>query len=387
MTPLSRTCFYSPLLAIALPLPAVAQVAGVPAPGASACVSIETDAERLACYDRALGRGSRNAEQADIAAREARAIQDNLAVGEAVVPDATPAASAPSAGSELYPHDDALQQAIANAGQGSLLDSRWELASNSKLGIFNFRAYKPTYLLPVFWTTSVNDTPESPNSANTVTEPIGLQDLEAKFQLSFKMKAWENLIGENGDVWLGYTQSSRWQVYNGDISRPFRETNYEPEVMLVFRNNYEVLGWNGRLAGIGFNHQSNGRADPLSRSWNRVVGQVGFDREDWSLVVRPWWRIDEDAGDDNNPDIEDYVGRGDATLVYVHGGHQFSLTGRHSLRGGDRSHGSLQFDWGFPIHNNLRGHLQVFDGYGESLIDYNHRATYIGLGVSMLEWY
>lgn len=387
MTPLSRTCFYSPLLAIALPLSAVAQVAGVPAPGASACVSIETDAERLACYDRALGRGSRNAEQADIAAREARAIQDNLAVGEAVVPDATPAASAPSAGSELYPHDDALQQAIANAGQGSLLDSRWELASNSKLGIFNFRAYKPTYLLPVFWTTSVNDTPESPNSANTVTEPIGLQDLEAKFQLSFKMKAWENLIGENGDVWLGYTQSSRWQVYNGDISRPFRETNYEPEVMLVFRNNYEVLGWNGRLAGIGFNHQSNGRADPLSRSWNRVVGQVGFDREDWSLVVRPWWRIDEDAGDDNNPDIEDYVGRGDATLVYVHGGHQFSLTGRHSLRGGDRSHGSLQFDWGFPIHNNLRGHLQVFDGYGESLIDYNHRATYIGLGVSMLEWY
>lgn len=387
MTPLSRTCFYSPLLAIALPLPAVAQVAGVPAPGASACVSIETDAERLACYDRALGRGSRNAEQADIAAREARAIQDNLAVGEAVVPDATPAASAPSAGSELYPHDDALQQAIANAGQGSLLDSRWELASNSKLGIFNFRAYKPTYLLPVFWTTSVNDTPESPNSANTVTEPIGLQDLEAKFQLSFKMKAWENLIGENGDVWLGYTQSSRWQVYNGDISRPFRETNYEPEVMLVFRNNYEVLGWNGRLAGIGFNHQSNGRADPLSRSWNRVVGQVGFDREDWSLVVRPWWRIDEDAGDDNNPDIEDYVGRGDATLVYVHGGHQFSLTGRHSLRSGDRSHGSLQFDWGFPIHNNLRGHLQVFDGYGESLIDYNHRATYIGLGVSMLEWY
>ncbi|QDH70208.1 phospholipase A [Marilutibacter alkalisoli] len=350
---------------------------------AEACMQVEADAERLACYDAFHRRQARSVRDADVAAREARAIQENLEIAEKVISDTAPY----TRGGELYPNEDPLRVALANAGKGSLLDSRWELARDSKLGAFNFRAYKPTYLLPAFWTSKINDMPHSPNPDNTVTTPLGLQDMEAKFQLSFKMKAWENIFGDNGDLWLGYTQSSRWQVYSPEISRPFRETNYEPEATLMFRTRYDLLGWNGRMTGISLNHQSNGRADPLSRSWNRVIATIGLDRDNWSLVLRPWWRVSEKAEDDDNSDIADYMGRGDATLVHVRGGHQFSLTGRHSLRSGDRSRGSLQFDWGFPINNSLRGHLQVFDGYGESMIDYNHRATYIGLGVSMLEWY
>lgn len=383
-----RPSFLSPpLLALAGAVPSIVQAQAPATPATpEACVSINVDADRLACYDATLGRGARDTRGADIAAKEARAIQKNLELAEDVVPEA--ATAAPTGTGELYPHDDPqLAQAIANAGKGSLLDSRWELAKDSKLGIFNFRAYKPVYLLPAFWSSDPNETPTSPNPNNTVPGPIPVDSLEAKFQLSFKTKAWENIFGDNGDLWLAYTQSSRWQVYSPETSRPFRETNYEPEVMLTFRNNYRLGGWNGRLLGIGVNHQSNGRADPLSRSWNRVVGLIGLDREDWALTVRPWWRVSESAGDDNNRDIEDYVGRADATLVYVRGGHQFSVMGRHSLRGGDRSHGAVQFDWGFPIRNSLRGHVQVFDGYGESLIDYNHRATYIGLGISLLEWY
>src|SRR5688572_4443338 len=371
-----------PLLT-ALPLFAQAQAPATPATP-EACVSINIDADRLACYDAALGRSARDTHRADIAAKEARAIQQNLELADEIQPEAE--ATAPTQG-DLYVHDDPLRSAIANAGKGSLLDSRWELARDSKLGIFNFRAYKPVYLLPAFWSNDPNETPHSPNPANTVSEPIPVDALEAKFQLSFKTKAWENIFGDNGDLWMAYTQSSRWQVYNSETSRPFRETNYEPEVMLLFRNNYRLGGWNGRMAGVSFNHQSNGRANPLSRSWNRVIGVVGLDRENWALTVRPWWRVPESGADDNNPDIQDYVGRGDATLVYQHDGHEFSLMARHSLRGGDRSHGAVQFDWGFPLQNSLRGHVQVFDGYGESLIDYNHRATYIGLGISLLEWY
>lgn len=141
------------------------------------------------------------------------------------------------------------------------------------------------------------------------------------------------------------------------------------------------------MTGISLTHQSNGRSDPLSRSWNRTILSVGLDRENWALTLRPWYRFKEDAHTDNNADIEDYVGRGDATLTYSKNGHEFSVMGRHSLRGGDQSHGALQLDWGFPINRQLRGHMQVFDGYGESLIDYNHKATYVGLGISLLEWF
>jgi phospholipase A1 len=140
------------------------------------------------------------------------------------------------------------------------------------------------------------------------------------------------------------------------------------------------------MAGVGINHQSNGRGDPLSRSWNRVIFTVGLDRENWALVLRPWWRV-PDGNDDDNPDIEDYIGRGDAMLTYSKGGHEFTVLARHSLRTGDKSHGAVQLDWGFPIHRSFRGHIQAFHGYGESLIDYNHKATYIGLGISLLEWY
>jgi phospholipase A1 len=157
--------------------------------------------------------------------------------------------------------------------------------------------------------------------------------------------------------------------------------------MLVFRNNYALGDWHGRMFGIGVNHQSNGRADPISRSWNRVVANIGLDREDWAVMIRPWWRIPDGRNEDENPGIEDYIGRGDITLVRRWNEHEFALMGRHSLRTGDHSRGAVQFDWGFPVSRALRGHVQVFDGYGESLIDYNHRAWYLGLGISLLEWY
>ena len=339
-----------------------------------ACVALASNAERLACYDALF--------------KAPTIIQPQAQVAEPVIA----ATSVPVAETNEKNKPESLKDKVVQKLSDlhllgaapkfdpnvSLLDRRWELSEESKLGVWNIRAYQPVYLLPAFWTSDKNEFPSSPNPNNTVKDQQNLTSTEAKFQISLKTKALENILGNNGDVWLGYTQSSRWQVYNSEESRPFRETNYEPEASLMFRTNYEILGLNARLLGVTLNHQSNGRSDPLSRSWNRVIFNLGFEKDNFALMLRPWYRVEENAKDDNNPDIKDYIGRGDLTAFYRKGDNEFSLMLRHSLKGGDRSNGAVQFDWAFPIKGKLRGHLQLFDGYGESLIDYNHHATYAG---------
>lgn len=333
---------------LAMALAASPAIAMATPSDASGCRAIVQDAARLRCYDAAFGNTDIPAE------RNQRAV--------------------------VYPHDE------QRAGSGaSLLDSRWELDESSKQGEFRIRAYKPVYILPVYATSRVNQFPSSPAEGRTASESRDLQPFEMVYQLSLKTKLWENVFGDNGDLWAGYTQVSHWQIYDEARSRPFSETNYEPELMLTFRTDFNMLGWNGRLFGAGINHQSNGRSNPLSRSWNRAILDIGFERDGWALMLRPWWRIPD--SNDDNPDISDYIGRGDLRLVHEWNNHEFALMARHTLRGGDRSRGSLQFDWGFPISGELRGHLQLFNGYGQSLLDYNHRAWYLGIGVSLLEWY
>lgn len=348
-----------------------------------ACIGLTANSDRLACYDAIFKPVIGTTENTDISTH---AIINNKVVDvNATEPSENIAVSQRI--KEAFTENSLFGSAEEFDPTTSLFDQRWELSEKAKLGTWQLRSYQPIYLLPAMWTSNKNTMPHSPNPSNTVTTPQVLKSTETKFQLSLKTKAIENILGDNGDLWLGYTQSSRWQVYNEDESRPFRETNYEPEASLIFRTNYKFLGLNGRLLGLTLNHQSNGRSDPLSRSWNRAILNIGFEKDNFAIMLRPWYRFEENEKDDNNPDIKNYIGRGDLTANYKWKEHNFSVMLRHSLKSGDESHGAIQFDWAFPLAGSLRGHLQLFDGYGESLIDYNHRATYVGLGVSLVNWF
>lgn len=266
------------------------------------------------------------------------------------------------------------------------MSQRWELDTITQAGTFVITPYKPVYVLPVRWSSSPNGQPVSgnPDPEYDVTDNANLNNIEAKFQLSFKVKILQGILWGEGDLWAAYTQKAHWQVYNATLSRPFREINYEPEVILNFDTNYNLFGFKGRMAGIAFNHQSNGRNYPLSRSWNRIIGHIGFERTNWDIMVRGWYRLPDDI--DDNPNISSYVGYGDITVVHAMGKNIFSGTVAPNFCFNENMKGSIELTWSRTLSGNLKGYLQFFHGYGETLIDYNNLQTTIGVGVSLIEW-
>lgn len=314
---------------------------------AATCAAIPSDRERLECYD-AAARG-----EAKPAAKPVEPLEQ---LGAVRVLKPAPGAVPPTA-----------------------LSARWELDPETKQGPWVIRPHLPLFILLARHSDNTNDSPQSPAHPLPFSAP--LDSTEAEFQLSFKVKGAENLFGTGADLWFAYTQQSQWQVYNSEHSAPFRETNYMPEMFLLFPMRYDLLGLAGRFVNLGLVHQSNGRADPLSRSWNRVYAQFGFERGNFALLVRPWARIQEGVEDDDNPDIMRYMGYGDVTGIYQWGRQEFSVLARANA-----GNFSSTDTWSFPIQGRLRGYVKITTGYGETLIDYNWKQNTIGAGIVLVDW-
>lgn len=239
--------------------------------------------------------------------------------------------------------------------------------------------HRPNYVLHTY--------SSEPNVAPFLEEDpeSDFQHQEIKFQISLRVPLFNKMFGENGDLWFAYTQLSFWQAYNLERSAPFRETNYEPELGLTFHTDFLLLGLKHRTFSVGFAHQSNGRGEPLSRSWNRLWASFELERGNFVLAFKPWYRIPASSADDDNPDILDYAGRAELRSTYKYGEQVFSFMLRNNLRGDDNRSG-YELDWSFPFSKRIKGLVQFYNGYGESLIDYNVWTRRAGVGVLVEDW-
>ncbi len=262
----------------------------------------------------------------------------------------------------------------------------WELDSIDKKGTFRLELYKLNFINPARITSSVNTKPQSENPIYSATEAVDYDNIEMEFQLSFKTKLIQSIFKGKGDIWLAYTQVVHLQSYNSELSRSIREINFEPELIFKYPIYVRIFGGQLNSIGVAYNHQSNGRDFPLSRSWNRIIFDTTYENNNWIVSFRPWLRLSEgdEIDSDENPAITDYIGDGELNVFYTYKRHQFYTVITHPFT--HLEGGSIQLNYIFPITGLLRGHIQAFSGYGETLIDYNHNQTTLGIGVSLANW-
>lgn len=280
------------------------------------------------------------------------------------------------------------KDAVAEAEQKTEktpLETRITMERATSQNPFVITPHKPNYLMPLTYSWH-------PNTAPFPTNEGELQHLEMKFQLSFKLPLARRLFNDRVSIYFAYTNQSYWQAYNSDFSSPFRETNHEPELFMTYLTDYSLLGFKYRLTTLGISHQSNGRSGEFSRSWNRVYADLVFERGNFAFSLKPWYRIPEnekssptDATGDDNPDIEEYMGYGELRIAYKWHQHAFSLMLRNNLRNED-NRGAVELGWSFPLANKLKVYTQYFNGYGESLIDYNAHTSRFGVGIALTDW-
>lgn len=210
-----------------------------------------------------------------------------------------------------------------------------------------------------------------------------------KFQFSLKYRL---LNPDNAahSVWwerfyLGYTQSSLMDLTTK--SSPFHDSAYRPEVfweqlpVVIFPRFKTFEGMR-----LGFGHESNGKASLDSRSINiayvRPVfsGMLGSHGQVWSFSPKVYGYLEKS----DNPDIADYRGYGDF---------EFQVSRKDSwawsamVRQGMKNHGSIRLDASYPFRGLLRNlngslYLQYFNGYGETILDYNRKQpSRVGFGL------
>ncbi len=261
---------------------------------------------------------------------------------------------------------------------------RRDLELSARRNPYAISPHKPNFLLPLSWSRRTHGAPFNVSDSE-------LQNFEVKFQLSFKVAIWEEPLSLPLDLYFAYTGRSFWQAFNRDKSAPFRDTNHEPEAFVSTFGDWELGPLRDINMRAGFSHQSNGQPLPLSRSWNRIYTGVEARWRRFFLDLVLWDRLPEDPKDgpddpkgDDNPDIERYIGNGQFSVGWVIDNKTVRVSLRNNLRADNR--GALTAAFTYPINTRLKGYVEFFSGYGETLIDYNHSNERLSVGIALSDW-
>jgi outer membrane phospholipase A len=192
------------------------------------------------------------------------------------------------------------------------------------------------------------------------------------------------------NLYFGYTQVSLWDIHEPGAATI--DTTYEPELFFATQTPPPPVDFQGfKASGVGLQagvqHESNGRSGDGSRNANyfylrptlffgnrqAVHGELAVTGRVFFSTLR------------GNPDVEDYYGHAEL-FGAVRFGDALHVTAAGRL-GDHPGRGAVQLDVTYPLRSlrvDAYLHLQYFNGYTESLLDYREHHQAVRLGVSLV---
>lgn len=216
----------------------------------------------------------------------------------------------------------------------------------------------------------------------TVGTTVGVQkpsrtNSDVKFQISIAQKLTRSVLPWHTYIFLMYTQKTFWNVF--EKSLPMHDLNFNPGIgwSKPFFNKDRYVG---KLTLL-LEHESNGRDSIQSRSWNRISigGSVLIDP--WIMVHGKVWIPIIDG--ENNRDILNYCGIYQTGVEIATPDRKFIWDITFVKRKGWNLNFNtiFEFSWRFHKKSNQYFFLQYYNGYGESLLDYNQFHSRLRVGI------
>ncbi|MDE6191112.1 MAG: phospholipase A [Muribaculum sp.] len=199
-----------------------------------------------------------------------------------------------------------------------------------------------------------------------------------KFQISVSQRLTKRTLPLGTYLYLFYTQKCFWDVLRKSF--PMTDLNFNPGIGLT-----KPLFVKDRFIGkvsLILEHESNGKAEEESRSWNRVsfAGNILIDPT--MMVHGKIWIPIVDG--ENNRDLLDYYGLYQFGITYMTPTKRFVgsviLTKR---KGWNPFNFNTVVELSYKLFNNENQYffLQYYNGYGEGLLDYKEFKSQLRVGI------
>ncbi|MDR1895858.1 MAG: phospholipase A [Prevotellaceae bacterium] len=208
---------------------------------------------------------------------------------------------------------------------------------------------------------------------------------DAKFQISIRQRLFKSLLPFNTILFLTYTQKSFWNIY--EHSFPFKDNNYNPGLVFIKPVIHE-----NQLRGVfnlALEHESNGKDSLESRGWNHLVlSGVYFFNPCFSVQAKLWTgfldRGEKDLNGGGNPDLYKYRGYGLVAFYFRSLDDRFLVSATINPRNKiGRFNTELELNVKLNSKANQYFFIQWYNGYGESLLEYNRYSSMLRAGIAV----